>query len=59
MIIFRTGWYAYQLLAAVVLVYIMVNGATEYTIPSWGLGLSFVVIFTGYWGIAWWQGKVI
>lgn len=59
LILFRTGWYAYHLLGAVVLVYILVNGATGFTIPSWGLGLSFVVIFTGYWGIAWWQSKVI
>lgn len=58
MIIFRTGWYAYHLLGAVVLVYILVNGATEFTIPEWGLGFGFVVIFTGYWGIAWWQSKV-
>lgn len=58
MIIFRTGWYAYHLLGAVVLVYIVVNGATEFTIPAWGLGLGFVVIFTGYWVIAWWQSKV-
>ena len=58
-IIFRTGWYAFHLLAAVVFVYIFVNGATEYTIPSSGLSLSFFVMIFVYWGIAWWQSKVI
>ncbi len=59
LILFRTGWYAYHLLAAVVLVYVLVNGATEFTIPEGGLGLVFVAIFTGYWLIAWWQSTVI
>ena len=59
LILFRTGWYAYHLLATVVLVYVFVNGATEFTIPEEGLGLTFVAIFTGYWLIAWWQSKVI
>jgi len=59
LIMFRTGWYAYHLLIAVVLVYYFVNAATEYTVPSWGLALGLSVIFIAYSGIAWWQSKVI
>lgn len=59
LIMFRTGWYAYHLLSIVVLVYLLINEATDLTIPRWGLGFAFIGIFTGFWGIAWWQSRVI
>lgn len=59
LIIFRTGWYMYTLLAALVLVYIFINWATDFTMHRGALALGFIVIFLGYWVIAWWQSKLI